>query len=237
MTRLDFSTHGFATVDLSHAEARRHAYNAAAKRKEDDDRRSAFEATIPARYTLANLANWHAPTKEHAKVKRDAEDLAAKIGPAVADGYCLIFAGTIGTGKDHLAIALARVAVAAGFSAVWKHATQIYTQLADCYRKEQSHTDFYEGLTAPQVLIISDPIDERNWTQAKADCFAKVIHRRYSAGRGTWITANLDPDPEAAGQQFAAAVGAEIWDRLLEKRHVFRLYWPSYRTTTDWTKT
>lgn len=228
MTRIDFTTHGFATLDLSDADKRRAAIEAAEQRRAIFRRRLAFDMTIGQRYRGATLDNWQTPTEAHHAVKRQALALAADIGPAIAAGRPAIFAGYIGTGKDHLAIGLARRAVEAGYSAAWHHAAQIYTDLADCYRTDRSHAEFYARFTTPALLVISDPIDERNWTQAKADCCAKIVHRRYTARRPTWITANLDP--ETAGDQVAAAVGAEIWDRLRENAIVFRMYWDSYRT-------
>lgn len=233
MSRLDFADHPFAKLDLTAAAARRREYEAYEARRAATRRRLAYERTIPPRYALATLDNWRTPTEAHAQIKAKALDLAAALPAALGAGRCAIFAGTIGTGKDHLAIALGRLAVEAGYSAAWHHATQIYIEMADCYRAERAHADFYGKYAAPDLLIVSDPIDERNWTQAKADCFAKIVHRRYNARRATWVTANLDrADP---ARQFAEAVGAEIWDRLREKADTFAMYFDSYRTTA-WTK-
>jgi DNA replication protein DnaC len=183
---------------------------------------TALRRTIPDRYIGANLSNFDPPTPEAAAILSHCKALAAK--PALLADSNLLFVGTVGTGKDHLAIALLTAAAAAGFTAEWRSAKAVYTELADAYRAEKTHAEIYRELAKPTILCLSDPIEPRNWTEAKADQLAKIIAARYDLGRATWITANLPNHNQAI-----ELAGRETWDRLMQDATILKCTWDSHR--------
>lgn len=206
------------------------------KRREAEDRRrelarrqqikQAFWRTVPERYRQCELGNYVAAGERQARVLEQAREFAQHVEHHVAQATNLLLVGTVGTGKDHLAIALLRIVAEAGRSAMWRSCRELYTTIADSYREDRTHTSIYRQLAAPSVLCLSDPIEDRNWSDAKADMLAKIVHRRYDLGRPTWITANLTDADHAI-----RLAGAEVWDRLRGGAVVLWCNWGSYRTT------
>ena len=134
--------------------------------------------TIPQRYLTATLGTFEAATgTPQAAVKRKAYQLANQIDRVVAERRNLLFLGPVGTGKDHLAVALLKAAALAGHVAEWHDTRRLYVQIADSYTRRQPQEAIYTALAAPAVICLSDPIDSRNWTPAKADALAKIITR------------------------------------------------------------
>ena len=118
-----------------------------------------------------------------------------------------------------------KIAAAAGYSAMWRSSIELYQELADAVRNDKKHSPVYRRLREPAVLCLSDPIEERNWSQGKAHMLATIVKSRSDQLKSTWITCNL-----ADGNQAAELAGAEVWDRLRGDAIVFYMKWPSYRT-------
>lgn len=192
--------------------------NAARKTKAE----TALRRTIPDRYLAARLENYDPPNHEATQILNICQALAK--APELLADRNLLFVGTVGTGKDHLAIALLKHAAAAGITAEWRSAKALYTELADAYRADITHAQIYATTGRPRILCLSDPIEPRNWTEAKADQLAKIIANRYDNGRATWITANLPNHNQAID-----LAGRETWDRLMERATVLRCAWDSHR--------
>jgi hypothetical protein len=76
----------------------------------------------------------------------------------IADGRGLIFFGTVGTGKDHLLIALLYEAARLGFSCRYFNGQEIYGQFRDRMDSGQKEDGLLNELEKPDVLAISDPI-------------------------------------------------------------------------------
>ena len=102
--------------------------------------------TIPARFRAASLENWRA-------TRDDQRDALTKARVIAADRQMLatrnlLFVGTVGTGKDHMAIGLLKCAAKAGLSARWYAGKDIYARIADSYRQDahESPREIYEEL-------------------------------------------------------------------------------------------
>jgi DNA replication protein DnaC len=130
-----------------------------------------------------------------------------------------------GRGKTHLAVALGREAIMAGYSVQFVAATTVVAQLA----KGQSEGRLEERLVhfAKPKLLIIDELGYLPFEPNAAHLFFQLVSRRYDKGAilltsnrsvGEWGAVFGDP-----------VVATAILDRLLHHSHVITIRGDSYR--------
>lgn len=139
----------------------------------------------------------------------------------------VLFLGQPGCGKTHLAVALAILAVEAGYRG--------YFSTGDAMVKTMVRAD-HDGVaatkiktyTAPTVLVIDDVGLIRLKSAAEAAWFFEIVNTRYEKGHPTIVTTNRGlPD---WGEIFGdTVVAAAILDRLMHNAIVFNIRGPSWR--------
>jgi DNA replication protein DnaC len=157
-------------------------------------------------------------------------------------GRPILFLGQPGCGKTHLAVAIAILAVEAGYRGYFTNAEEMVANIAQANR-EGTLASKLKTYTAPSVLVIDDvgllPMD-----RAAASAFYQVVNQRYEKQHSTIVTTNRGlPD---WGEIFGdTVVAAAILDRLMHNAVVFNIKGPSWRlrehqalttATTDPTK-
>jgi DNA replication protein DnaC len=139
----------------------------------------------------------------------------------------VLFLGQPGCGKTHLAVALAIVAVEAGYRGYFTTADAMCKNLIRAQHDGTLATKL-KTYTAPTVMVIDDvgllPIGGTDG----AAMFFHVVNTRYEKGHPTLVTTNRGLP--AWGQIFGdAVVAAAILDRLMHKAVVFNIRGPSWR--------
>jgi DNA replication protein DnaC len=138
----------------------------------------------------------------------------------------IVFLGQPGCGKTHLAVALATLAVEAGYRGYFTTADEMVRQLLGAQR-EANFAAKLRAYTAPTVLVVDDvgllPIGAEG-----AGVFFNVINARYENGHPTLATTNRGLP--AWGEVFGdAVVASAILDRLMHRAVVFNIRGPSWR--------
>lgn len=193
--------------------------------KEQSARVSGLMQSLGRRYTACTLENFNAvhvgQEAAVSKLRAFAEDFPA----AIDRGDGLVLYGPSGTGKDHLAAALLKLAVKAGKSATAIKGVELFGRVRDAIQENKSEHSLLVEMLRPDVLLISDPIlDFAERTRFNLETLYRVVDGRYEAMKSTWVTLNVKEAGEAA-----AKLGNPIRDRLLDSALCIFCNWPSYR--------
>jgi DNA replication protein DnaC len=139
----------------------------------------------------------------------------------------VVLLGPKGTGKDHLAIALAKlVAMETGLAPVWINGLDLFSDMRtlELSLPEDLGKDIIDPYRA-DILIISDLAPPAGvLSDFCQNSLFKLIDYRYSNRLPTWVTMNV-----SGGEEAAQRIGHQTVDRLRHGAIVVPCNWPSYR--------
>ena len=154
--------------------------------------------------------------------------LGSYLGPElVSEGRNAILSGPSGTGKTHLAIAIAYRAIQHGYEARFAGADVMIGELSRAASKGRLDTAL-EAYTQPHVLII-DELGYLSHAADAANVLYRVINERHLQHRPVMLTTNK-PLASLGDVMHDGDLAEAILDRLLERGVHFAMRGRSYRT-------
>ena len=141
----------------------------------------------------------------------------------------ILFVGSVGTGKSHLAQSLGAIACQNGYRVYYTTCSELISDLnTGVYEKTLEHR--MKKYIKPQLLIIDEMGHDRLELQIikEAHLLFKVIDKRYKENKSLIFTSNIEEDqwPEFLGDPVSTAA---ILDRIFHHSVIIRINGPSYR--------
>lgn len=182
-------------------------------------------AMIPPRFAGKDFAGYRAKGKQK-QVLSVCQEYAENFREHFDAGRCLLLVGNVGTGKTHLAAAIAdHIIRQHGAMAVYRTMYGLMQYLKGSFDSQAEYTEAqaYQNLITPHLLII-DEIGATKQTEYEQAALFNVINGRYEQQLPTVIISNLMPE------ELGKALGDRVMDRLRENGGICLVFdWASAR--------
>lgn len=169
-------------------------------------------ARIPKRFQGKTFADYIAETPQQQKALEACTSYAHNFSDNLAAGRCLILSGNVGTGKTHLAAAIADYIVReTEYTAVFRSLHSILQAIKSTYGGDSGFTEseVMQLFTSPDLLIIDEVGATKSSEFELATLFA-IINTRYENKTPTVVVTNLE------ASELRRAIGDRCTDRLRE---------------------
>lgn len=175
---------------------------------------------IPPRFAGKTFADYRSDNEAQARVLR----VCTRFAEIADSGESLILCGKPGTGKTHLACAIARRFAERGKTGLFLTVLAALRHVKSTYRRdsELSESDAIADLVEPDLLIL-DEIGMQVGSEHEKMLVFDVINERYQQCRSTILISNLD---QAELSEF---LGDRLIDRFHESGGVLAFDWSSHR--------
>ena len=146
---------------------------------------------------------------------------AAEYAADVIAGRSLYITGPYGSGKTHLACALAKAVIDAGQSVRFENSKRLITEIQGTY--DGKRTDALDRAYGCRVLVLDD-LGKEQPTEYSISMLYEVIDTRYAAGKPIVVTTNFERDELLSRLARRDAATAEaIVSRLCDNVSVLRM--------------
>jgi DNA replication protein DnaC len=183
-------------------------------------------ARIPERFRERSFENYLVQNERQGRALAFSRRLADDIAADTAAGRCAMFVGRPGTGKTHLAVAVAKQCMLSGRSALFTTVTRLIRRIRDTYNRGSAETESQaiEVFTAPNLLLLDEVGVQRGTDDEKMLLF-DVLNERYESRLSTILLSNL------TAQEVRAFLGERVFDRMREDGgQVVTFDWQSNRS-------
>lgn len=182
---------------------------------------------IPSRFESCTLQNYEPVNDDAKRVLKVCQAYASRWPERLQKGGGLVMCGKPGTGKNHLALAIARHAITEHqSSAVFTTALRIARAYKSTWSKgaENTEDDVIRYFTKPDLLII-DEVGVQFGSDAEKLIMFEIINTRYERMKPTILISNQTKE------ELAAFIGERVIDRMSDGGGcTLSFTWDSYRS-------
>lgn len=177
-------------------------------------------AGVGARYHHASFENYRTSRPEERLALDTIQHYAATFRPR--QSLNLILYGRTGTGKTHLACAVARDLLLRGFTVSYLPILTLFSQYQDissmANRNEDTREAFFARLRAPDLLIV-DEFGIASMTEREKIVFHRVIDERYNRNTPICLVGNTD------AIDFRTIIGERADRRVMGSAEIIEFKW------------
>ena len=169
-------------------------------------------ALIPVRFREKSFDDYVTATAKQKKALAVCREYAENFPEHCDAGRCLLLLGNVGTGKTHLAAAIANhVMRNTTATAVYRTVGGILQHIKGSYDRQSEYTESqaFAAYTGPHLLVI-DEVGATKPTEFELATLFAIINGRYEEQLPTIVISNLP------GTELAGALGERCVDRLRE---------------------
>ncbi|MCY1429013.1 Chromosomal replication initiator protein DnaA [compost metagenome] len=180
---------------------------------------------LPLRFRSKTLTGYQADTEEQGQALDLCRAYAAQFQQNYQAGRSLMLLGSVGTGKTHLAAAIAVELVRMGAKVRYLLASELIRAIKATFGRDaaRSEQQVYDEMLEPDLLII-DEIGVQHGTEFERNALFEVVNGRYGRMLPTLIISNLGPT------ELPACLGERVIDRFRENEGIAVVFrWPSAR--------
>lgn len=205
----------------------REAEDAQRRERDSRERRTRLQqaAGLTARALCCTFPNYRAVTPGQQRALAVAKGFSDGFDGVAATGANLIMCGNPGTGKTHLAAAIANQLFEAGRKVIYTRVLDLIRTIRDTWDRDSldSETQVVARYRTAELLIL-DEVGVSFRTENERTQLFDVLDSRYQDMRPTIVISNLG---EAGLQE---ALGPRIYDRLMQNGSALLVFdWESHR--------
>lgn len=203
-------------------QARRDAEEAA-RRKRAELESAIGQAHIPARFVGRTLDGFKASTKEQQHALETARDFLGRFDVHAKRGTTLVFSGSPGTGKSHLATAILQGLMPERVG-LYLTCMSLIRAIRNTWRRDSERSESQVlAVLRDTPLLVLDEIGVQYGTEGEQTILFDVLDLRYREMMPTVLLTNQN---RAGLKEF---LGERSFDRLIETAKWVPFDWPSYR--------
>lgn len=182
------------------------------------------QAGIPALFRDRSFMNYDATTEGQRAALMKFEAFADNFAAHLKTGTVLVGMGKVGTGKSHLACAVANNLMAKGHTAYFTSTARLFTKIRGTWSKssEISEEQILKQFESIDLMIL-DEVGLQRGTEDEQRTLHELLEARRLACKPTILLTNLD------GANLKAYLGERFLDRLSESGVRVMFTWESHR--------
>lgn len=201
-------------------------------RKQKSHSKKLDKARIPKRYEDCHFHSYRALNPSQERAFKYASKLAMEY-PAVERG--LLFMGTVGVGKTHLAVSILKGLTERGFNCLFYESGSLLKEIQNSYNihTQTSELTVLAPILEAEVLVL-DELGATKPTEWVRDTMANIINTRYNDKKLTIFTTNyLDERRTEKEETLEERIGVRLRSRLYEMCRTVPMTGDDYRRTFD----
>ncbi len=201
-------------------------------RKKKAANKQTDKTRIPKRYTDCHFHNYKSYNKSQESAFRFASRLAMEY-PAVERG--LLFMGSVGVGKTHLAVSILKGLNERGFDCLFYESGSLLKEIQGSYNvnTQTSELKVLAPILEAEILVL-DEIGATKPSEWVRDTMANIINTRYNDKKLTIFTTNyLDEKRNEREETLEERIGIRLRSRLFEMCKTVPMQGEDFRRTFD----
>lgn len=198
---------------------------AAQEQKQQTVRMILGRSGIPPRFAGRTFDTYRASDERQMRVLNICKAYAAKFEDRLSQGGGLVMCGMPGTGKTHLACAIAHEIAQRGRTSLFVSAVSAVRRVKQTYSRDSNETEAeaIARFVSPELLIV-DEVGVQFGSDTEKMILFEIINTRYEQMMPTILISNL------TREELSAFVGERVMDRMSEGGGVVLAFdWQSAR--------